>query len=156
MRRLGAIIGHLSDKRSRSLVTVVFCFVGFGVIEFLSHEVLARTRLSPFGNAVLDAAIVGFSFSIAIWFLLAGNRERRNRVREELERIAELNHEVRNALEVIVHSHYLDTDSQHREMVFESVKRIDKVVKRVSRIVGAPQPPTARHESCDSQRTTRD
>lgn len=141
LRRNGGVIGYISDKPRRSLLAAALCFVVFGAIEFVSHEFLSHTYLSAFGDAVLDSSIVAASSSVLIWFILAGHRERRKRVREELERIAELNHEIRNALEVIVHSHYSDKDEGHRQMVLESVKRIDTVVKRVSRIVGAPQPP---------------
>lgn len=137
-RRLGFFIGYFSDKPSRSLIAVAFCFVGSGLMEFFIHEALRSSHLSAFGDAVLDSLIVALSFSLAIWFVLAGNRERRKRVQEEMERIAELNHEIRNALQVIVHSHYSDEDVGHRQMVLESVKRVGTVVKRVSRIVGAP------------------
>jgi hypothetical protein len=47
-----------------------------------------------------------------------------------LERIAQLNHEIRNALEVITHAHF-DMDAERRAMVLESVTRIDSVLRHV-------------------------
>jgi hypothetical protein len=59
-------------------------------------------------------------------------------VRHDLERIAELNHEIRNALEVIAHSHY-DAETEHRELVLKCVTRIDTVLKRLFPVVGGPR-----------------
>ncbi len=125
--------------RVRHPVTNADCIAAsvllFGAVEFIVHEALARLALPPVAGASLDALLVGCAFGLALWVLLVGNRERRLRLRTELERIAELNHEIRNALEVIVRSHF-DADAKRRDLVMESVTRIETVLERVFPVVG--------------------
>ena len=109
--------------------------VVFGAMEFGIHFVLTRFGVPALTDAVYDAALCGISFGILLWLFLAAIRERRLRVREELERIAEVNHEIRNALQIISHSHF-NAEPHHREMVLESVSRIDAVLKRISPTLG--------------------
>lgn len=132
---IGGFIGKLSDKPFHTTVAVATSVPFFGAFEFMVHELLAGLGLPGLADALLDALLVGLCFAFAVWVLLVGNRERRLRVRHELERIAELNHEVRNALQVIVHSHF-DTDPQRRDMILESATRIDAVLKRLFPVVG--------------------
>ncbi len=135
-RRLGFLVGYLSDTRTRSLLAVALCFVFSGATEFVIHQTLKTSHLSPLQDSILDAATIGVSFSFVLWVLLAGNRDRRRRVREDLERVAELNHEIRNALQVITHSQYANKDFEHRQAILDSVARSDGVLKRALRISG--------------------
>lgn len=136
--RLGRLVGNVSDSPSYRYAAAIFSVIVFGVIEFATHRGLAQLELPPFADAVMDAGLVGLSFGLAVWALLVGNCERRTRVRRDLERISELNHEIRNALQVIAHSHF-DADAAHRQMVMDSVARIDAVLKRVFPVVGGQQ-----------------
>ncbi len=135
-RRFGFLIGYLSDTRTRSLTAVAICFLVFAAIEFVVDHALRTRRLSPLQDSVLDATIIGMLFSLIFWLLLAGNRERRRRVREDLERVAELNHEIRNALQVITHTQYANKDFEHRKAILDSVARIDDVLRRALKISG--------------------
>jgi two-component sensor histidine kinase len=134
-RQLGTLIGHVSDTAANTALTVMLCSLVFGSIEFAVHLLLARFGVPALTDAVFDAALCGVSFGLLLWLLLAAIRERRMRVREELLRISEVNHEVRNALQIITHSHF-NAEPQHREMVLESVSRIDAVLKRIFPTIG--------------------
>ena len=136
LTQLGDFIGRISDTPTYRGMAVGFSIIFFGSVEFIVHKLVGSLRLPTDAVAVLNAGVLGVSFGLAVWLLLVGNCERRTRVREDLERIAELNHEVRNALQVIAHSHF-DADSAHREMVMDSVARINAVLKRVFPVVGA-------------------
>jgi hypothetical protein len=133
--RLGQFIGHVSDNPSHTRIAVVMSVLIFGAVEGTVHELIAQLDMPPVSGALIDGILVGGSFGLAVWVLLVGNRERRMRVHEDLKRISELNHEIRNALEVIMHSHF-DADAKHRDIVMESVTRIDAVLKRVVPGVG--------------------
>jgi hypothetical protein len=135
LTRLGAFIGRISDITSYRNIAVAVSIVSFGAVEFVVHHALSRFELPPFADSLIDAGFVGSSFGVAVWALLVGNCERRTRVRDDLERISDLNHEIRNALQVIAHSHY-EADSEHCDMVMESVTRIDVVLKRLFPVVG--------------------
>jgi nitrogen-specific signal transduction histidine kinase len=67
---------------------------------------------------------------VAAWFLFEAARERRARIRADIEKSAELNHEIRNALEVIGHAGYLLNDVVYGSAVAESVDRIKKSLDR--------------------------
>lgn len=129
---------HRANLRHANLLgmAVAFSIIFFGLVEFGVHQLVATFELQSDAVAVMDAVVMGVSIGLAVWLLLVGNCERRTRVREDLECIAELNHEVRDALQVIAHSHF-DADSAHREMVMDSVARIDAVLKGVFPVVGA-------------------
>jgi hypothetical protein len=99
-------------------------------MEFAFHIGLARLGTSPLTDAVIDAALTGIFFGLVLWSFLNAISERRKRLRQDLVRIAELNNEIRNALEIIVDSHF-DAEARHRAMVLESVSRIDVVLNRI-------------------------
>jgi hypothetical protein len=128
--RLGVLIGHVSDTPSQTKIAVLLAILASGLLEFTFHVGLSRLGVSPLTDAVVDAALCGIFFGLVLWSFLAAIGQRRNRVRQDLERIAELNHEIRNALEVIVDSHF-DAEAPHRNIVLESVNRIDVVLKRI-------------------------
>jgi hypothetical protein len=138
--RLGRVIGYFSDTPTRTCIAVVISGMAFATVELLIHLVMRRIALPSTNLVFLDASVVGMAGGLAGWVLLRGNRERRQRVRLELERISELNHEVRNALQVISHSHF-DAKPEHREMVFQSIDRIDAVLKRLFPVLGGPGGP---------------
>lgn len=135
--RLGRVIGYFSDTTTRTLAAVLASFLAFAGIELLVHVVLRRLSPSSPNLVFLDASIVGAVGGSLCWLQLRGNRDRRRRVRLELARISELNHEVRNALQVISHSHF-DANDERREMVLQSVDRIDAVLKRLFPVLGGP------------------
>lgn len=133
--RLGRVIGYLSDTPLRTFLAVIVCGIAFATVEGVIHVGVRRMALPSAGLVLLDASVVGIAGGLAIWVLLRGNRERRRRVRQEVARISELNHEIRNALQVISHSHF-NASLEHREMVFQSVDRIDAVLKRLFPVIG--------------------
>ncbi len=135
---LGGIIGRVSDNRRLALLASLVCGILLGGVEYavMQHVVAG---LPPWYGALLDAAIIALGAAGFAWTLLAGNRDRRHRVQKELEGIAELNHEVRNALQVIAHSQYR-AEPDCRDMVLCSVSRIDAALRRLAPLLGIPDP----------------
>ena len=79
---------------------------------------------------MIDCVLLGaFAASIA-WFLLEAALRERMRLRRELEEEARLNHEVRNALEVIGQAGYLISDVTLKSVVSDSVKKIDSILRQ--------------------------
>jgi adenylosuccinate lyase len=70
--------------------------------------------------------------------LMSHAAERRERVRRNLETIGELNHEIRNALEVIqLSARYMD-HHQAVEQITNSVERISRVLREMDRRTPEP------------------
>ena len=131
LRQLEILIAHTLTAPSRILSRVILASVFFGAIQFLLHILLVSVGVRPIADTLMDAFLVGFLFGVVSWVLLAGIQARQVRLSRELEQISELNHEIRNALQVITDAHF-DIDAKRRVMVLESVTRIDGVLKRLS------------------------
>jgi hypothetical protein len=129
-RLLGSSIGRVSDTRPRTITAVLLASLVFTAMGFTLQLLFAKVGVPSRTGELVGAALIGLAFGIVLWFVLASIRERRRRVRGDLERIAQLNHEIRNALEVITHAHF-DMDAERRAMVLESVTRIDSVLRHV-------------------------
>jgi two-component sensor histidine kinase len=129
-RRLGFFIGHISDSVRLRKAAALLSIPCFALIEFGMHFGLTELGTPQALYAVADATFSGLLFGLLMWFGLSGVGERRKHVREELARIRELNHEIRNALQIIADSQF-DADARRKAMVLESVGRIDMVLNRV-------------------------
>jgi hypothetical protein len=78
--------------------------------------------------AVVDAAIVGVLSGGIAWFY----QQRQNRLlTERLKVIADMNHHVRNDLQVIEYSAYMTKDKAHIERIEHSLGRIDWALREV-------------------------
>src|SRR5947209_20513881 len=103
------------------LVGVVVSALGFGLDLLLVKEGLPRAGMMIFSNT-LTGLIAGWLF----YSFAQHERHRHELVRERMHTIAELNHHIRNALQVIKYwggsqSH---VDSMQLQLINESVTRI--------------------------------
>jgi hypothetical protein len=128
--RLGTFIVELGDSRLRAIVAAAVFGAGAGACEYLIHETLHRSRFAQSVGAFMDAAMIGITAAIAVAIWLFATRERRKQVLREMAKVKELNHNVRNALQVIAHSHYGSSDD-HTDIVLESVDRIERTLKEL-------------------------
>ncbi len=108
----------------------------FGVFEYAVARWLIAIHISPILHCLLHAAIVGSGAGLALWLILHGIIERRKMEEAELCRVVELNHTLRNALEVIVLAHYSVTDNEHKAMVLECTDRIDQKLRELFPVIG--------------------
>jgi len=127
--RLGNGIANLCDSRLGFTCSVGFAAALAGCTEFLVHEMLTHVAVPEVVHAGMDAVLMGFATAIIISLLLLAIRERHRRMLQEVKRVAELNHTVRNALQVIVHSQYLPQNEQDTGAILESVQRIDDTLR---------------------------
>jgi hypothetical protein len=128
--RVGSGIAALADsKRHIALFSLAIgaCLAG---LEIIVHEIVMTNQMSELTHATVDAVFVGGGSALFTVAWLSALRERRRRVREDMHKIGELNHEVRNALEIIVASQY-GLDSERARVVLQSVDRIDRTLKEL-------------------------
>jgi len=97
----------------------------FGLVSFLLHIQTPRAYLR-----LQDAVITGFLAAIAVCAVLQFASERRKFIRNEIRTVANLNHELRNALEVIIGSEYL-AESSKGDAILESVERINRTLNNL-------------------------
>jgi signal transduction histidine kinase len=102
------------------------------IVSLTVETVLYRLRLV---NAVSLFAITdGVAAIIAMLFVLAIERhtyERRKAVHEQLRMVADLNHHIRNALDVIQMSAHGTKDAQAISMINEAATRIHWALKQI-------------------------
>ena len=103
---------------------VFFINSGLDIVLVKEHEPLRMTvELSD----ALSAAIIGaLSFKLFRYY-----QAQRRRLRERLEIIADMNHHVRNALQVITFTTASNADQQELETIRHSVNRIQWALREL-------------------------
>lgn len=129
--RAGNRLASLCDSRLGFTCSIGFAALLAGCTEFLVHEMLTRLAAPEVVHAALDALLMGLATAVIVSLLLLALRERHRRMLEEVQRVAELNHTVRNALQVIVHSQYLPQSEQDAAVILESAQRIDSTLREL-------------------------
>ncbi len=109
------------------LAALLVFMVGAGLDWLVLHENESRTVAISLSDT-LAAVIAG----ALVYRLMQYERDRRKFVRQRLEIIAEMNHHVRNALQVIsLSAHASYADKQQLEAVKASVNRIQWALKEI-------------------------
>lgn len=140
----------------RTAAAAVLFGVSAGLLEYLVHLVV-RT-LQPQLQVIGDAFILGILASFFVAVIAAAARERHYKVKDDLRRIAEINHQVRNALQVIVYGEYSPESAQHRPAVLAGVAKIEAALKELFPLVGerADDRPWEAHNKTRLQVLNRD
>ena len=118
------------DSRVRLIVLCVCVVllvwvVGFGFDHLLARDGVTRTDILFVSNA-LTGIVAGFLF----YSLTNNERLRRKLVRERLRTIAEMNHHIRNSLQIITYATAADTE-ESVELIRDSVERIEWALREV-------------------------
>jgi hypothetical protein len=106
-------------------VVLLVWIVGFGFDRLLAKDGVTRNDILLTSNA-LTGIVAGFLF----YSLTNSQRLRRKLVRERLRTIAEMNHHIRNSLQVITYATAADTD-ESVELIRDSVERIEWALREV-------------------------
>lgn len=120
-----------ADSRVRQLllcaaVMVVVVAVGFGFDVLLLDKGVPRLDIMLLSN-VLTGVVAGvFYYSISNY-----ERESRQRVRQQLHIIAEMNHHIRNALQVITYVAGSNREEESVHLIRSSVERIERALREV-------------------------
>ncbi|HJX00446.1 MAG TPA: hypothetical protein VJ453_09800 [Terriglobales bacterium] len=112
-----------SPFRSKALVIVVAAVVSLAGIVFdriLLHEGIPRYDLLAISNS-LTGIVAGALF----WQGRRRDQERRQVLRERLHTISEMNHHIRNALQVISFYSSRDQDERTMQLLRQAVGRIE-------------------------------
>jgi signal transduction histidine kinase len=115
--------------------------VGFavGAFIFLSGGVLdwfvTRQYLPPI-SLMLAGAAVALAVGLLVFQILTDIQERYQAMLDRLRRIAELNHHIRNALQVIAYHNVPERSERAIQQVNAEVVRIESVLREVSAALG--------------------
>ena len=143
------------DSRVRLIVLCVCVIllvwaVGFGFDRLLARDGVTRIDILLVSNA-LTGIVAGFLF----YTLTNNERLRRKLVEERLRTIAEMNHHIRNSLQIITYATAADTE-QSVELIRDSVERIEWALREVlPGHVSAPATQPAGPKPGNAANTTR-
>lgn len=128
---LARAVAFIVQSRRGIALAVTGATLLFGLFEFAVSRWLFEIHLPPNLHCAVHSAIVAIGAGFAFWVILIGVMDRRRMAADELRRVAELNHTLRNVLEVIVLAHYTVPDHEHKAMMLECAHRIDQKLKEL-------------------------
>jgi len=125
-------------------VAVAVSVVGIAFDRMLIHEGVPRYDLMAISNS-LTGAVAGAFF----WQARRRERERQMFIRERLHTISEMNHHIRNALQVISFYSYQGQDEKMVAMLGQAVNRIEWALSEVlpGELNAKPAPNVSRAQS---------
>jgi hypothetical protein len=136
LNRIGDFVGRVADRRSTIFLTASVVMVVFGCFDYFTDMAMLSFGVAPELHAAGLAMFVGVGAGFSALVLLMARRERRRMVQDELYRLAELNHRLRNSLQIIAYAHYTSEDESHRKMMMDAVSSIDTSLRQLIPAMG--------------------
>ncbi len=134
--RIGDFVGRVADRRSTIFLTAAFVMVAFGCFDYFTDMAMLSFGIAPELHAAALAMFVGVGAGFSAMVLLLARRERRKLVQDELYRLAELNHRLRNSLQIIAYAHYTAENESHRNLMMDAVSDIDTSLRQLIPALG--------------------
>lgn len=120
----------VSANRVRMTVTAVLVLLLAGFFKYVLAGLMVRGGASPTEMRSQDAILTGLFCAIIVTIALGAERFRREQFRESVKVVSDLNHHLRNALEIIINGHLLPQSLQAKA-ILESVERIDHALNKI-------------------------
>jgi hypothetical protein len=121
------VVAVLAERPSRIVVASCLVTCAVGLAEFGILTLLASLNVSRLSLRIQNSVVTGVIAGACVWALLVMVSFRQRYLRTKLQVVADLNHELRNALEVIVQSGYLPGDKRDSALL-DSAERINKAL----------------------------
>ena len=147
-----------SDRISRrKLVLVTVAVVVFvALIAMFFDRLLLREGVTRFDVLAISNLLTGVACGSLFYTLARHERERRERINQRLQLIAEMNHHIRNALQVITFSVF---DPQGRDVSMDKIRQaLDRIQWALREVLPKYSEPAPENglvpESLETQRNT--
>lgn len=127
------VIQSRTRRALTSLAVGASVFLAGGVLDwFVTRQYLPRISL------MLGGAAIALAVGLLIFQLLTDIQERYLAMLDRLRRIAELNHHVRNALQIIAYHNALEHAGAGATDVRTQIERIESALREISAALGEP------------------
>ncbi len=142
-QRIESALGAISDSRLETLFASLIAGGVIGVLTLFLGR-LVSNLLDVRGLAAEVEAIVAFVLAtVLVVVLFDVARSRRMRLMAYVQQVADLNHHVRNALQVIRFQTAVSKDGEEAvARINEAVTRIDQALKTMFPLIHEGPPPT--------------
>ena len=144
LKRLGNFLVETTDDALGRALLVYSIALMAGIIAFSADSIIER--FSPRYASELLAMVIGLAFGVITFIEVQAVQQRRRKVLEELQVIASLNHNVRNALQSIQYAAHLSTSSDHLHIINDSVRRIDDTLRELFPAIDEESPNRTRSQ----------
>lgn len=119
------------DPRSRDLVIFTVVVVVVGAIGMGFDQLLLKEGVRRLDIIALSNGLTGIAAGLLYFQITRIERERRATTQQQLRTIAEMNHHIRNALQVIAYASAATDKTQSVELISQSVERIEWALREV-------------------------
>jgi hypothetical protein len=128
-QRLESFLGGVSDSRAKTGLAALLAGALAVVLTFVLTELLQRWSPAGVLGDLFEAVIAGGLTTALVWVLFDIARTRRQRLMTYVQQVADLNHHVRNALQVIRFQAAVSTaEAEALTRINEAIKRIDNAL----------------------------
>lgn len=126
----------MTDNLSSILLAALVATVAFGLFDYFADSAMLQFGVDPQIHSAAQAAFVGLGAGLATLVLLLARRERRKLIQDQIFKVAELNHSLRNGLQVIVDSRHAANEEIQQQMIFDTVASINESLRQLFPTLG--------------------
>jgi len=119
------------NMRSREVVSFLLVALVVSVIGFAMDRLLMREGLHRIEIIALSNSLTGVVAGLLYLQVTRVERERRAATQERLRTIADMNHHIRNALQIIAYASSAADRSESVDLIRSSVERIEWALREV-------------------------
>jgi hypothetical protein len=136
--RLGTFLVEVSDTRRGRILLVLAIAAIASTIEYILHIAIFTYVPHEGLGRLLDSLTIGLVVAIITIIEIKAVQKRRTKVMEDMRVVRELNHHVRNALQIISYAARVPETKQQVAIIDESVARIDSTLKALFPTIDQP------------------
>ena len=119
------------SPRSRDILAFLVIVLVVGAIGVGFDQLLVKEGVHRLDIITLSNGLTGIAAGLLYFQITRIERERRATTQERLRTIAEMNHHIRNALQIIAYASATTDKTQSVELVSQSVERIEWALREV-------------------------
>lgn len=117
--------------RSRDILIFVVIVLVVGAIGLGFDQLLVKEGVHRLDIIALSNGLTGIAAGLLYFQITRIERERRARTQQRLRTIADMNHHIRNALQIIAYASTATDKTQSMELISQSVERIEWALREV-------------------------
>lgn len=137
----GKLLMRLSSSLRGRIIFGIVMGAATGLVSFALHEIGMSHLYYRHGGLIVSSGISLF-VAVVSYMQMDAVRLRRDLVFQQVKSAAELNHHVRNALQVIHYAAHLGTDDTNLGMIEENIQRIDEALREIYPVADDPRKST--------------
>ena len=139
------------DSSRRSWTIIVAVVLAVAVIGMAFDRMLMREGVPRYDLLALSNLLTGIVAGAFFWEARRRDSERRKFIRERLRTISEMNHHIRNALQVISLYSYRERDEKTMQDLGHAVNRIEWALSEVLPAELLGHPPETEHRPWETK-----